>query len=117
MGRYHLICFGFYIADVTEPVGYVLRHLGFEGVVADEDDKGVDLMVMETQKVDEIPDVFVVLTQWVREFIRPAVYLLRPMLVMHGSVNLAPHIHSFDDENAIYGDNDLIDRNAALLGG
>lgn len=90
------------------------RHVGLEGGAANEDDGRVEAMLWELEECFQGAEVKAVLTQWVLEALLAFVDLLRPLALVFGAENPPLVIFGFDDEDAVDGDDDVVDLCGAL---
>ena len=93
-------------ASKLEDVG---RHVGFEGSAANEDDGRVEAVPWEWEECFQGVDVDLVLMERVLEALLAFVDLLGPVGLGLGAGNSSFEIFGFDDEDAVDGDDDVVD--------
>lgn len=94
----------------------VFGEVGFELAFADEEDDGVEESAVEGEKISEAFDVAVVLAEGILKAGFVAVDALAPGGVVFVAEDPALHVFGFDDEDAEFGDKDMIDLGGAVFG-
>lgn len=92
----------------------VVRHVRLELRLSSENDHGKELVFPDLQQGFEFLDVFVVLSEGVLERVLALAESLGPFGVVRVSENPAAHVLGFDDEDAVFRNNDVVDLRCAV---
>lgn len=95
----------------------VVRHVRLEFGVSGEDDYGKELVLSDLEEGFEFLDVFVVLSERILEGIFAFAEGLRPLGMVRVSEYPSAHILCFDDEDAVFRNNDVVDLRSAVCRG
>ena len=95
----------------------IVRHVRLELGVSGEHDHGKELVLSDLEQGFKFLDVFVVLPERVLEGIFALAEGLRPLGMVRVSEDPSAHILSFDDEDAIFRNDDVVDLRGAVCRG